>query len=117
MKVDKVQSASFSGSVAGSGNLAIGMLRADSATLGIAGSGDASVTGEAKSLDITIAGSGDLDFDIVPGHADQSILVYRMRSTKIDEMMPELGRAVVHEEGVSLVESWINQLPGSCGAP
>jgi hypothetical protein len=61
MKVDRVQTASFTGSVAGSGNLAIGTLQADAASLNIAGSGDASVTGEAKSLDISIAGSGDLD--------------------------------------------------------
>jgi uncharacterized repeat protein (TIGR03806 family) len=60
------------------------------------------------------AGAGSFLYDIVPGKADQSILVYRMLSTDPAIMMPELGRAVVHAEGVKLVEDWINQLPGGC---
>lgn len=60
------------------------------------------------------AGSGSFLFDISPGKADQSILIFRMLSTDPAIMMPELGRAVVHEEGVQLVKDWINQLPGGC---
>jgi uncharacterized repeat protein (TIGR03806 family) len=59
-------------------------------------------------------GAGTFTFDIVPGMADQSILVYRMESTDPAVMMPELGRAVVHDEGVALVKDWINHLPGGC---
>jgi hypothetical protein len=29
-------------------------------------------------------------------------------------MMPVLGRTVVHEEGVALIEEWINALEGEC---
>jgi hypothetical protein len=29
-------------------------------------------------------------------------------------MMPELGRSLVHEEGVALLREWIGTLPGSC---
>ena len=29
-------------------------------------------------------------------------------------MMPELGRSLVHEEGVALLREWIDTLPGSC---
>ena len=60
MKVDRVQTASFEGSIAGSGNLAIGSLQAEAAELNIAGSGGASVVGQTRSLDISIAGSGNL---------------------------------------------------------
>ena len=75
------------------------------------------VFGVCKSPVAAGPGAGDLDFDITPGHSDKSIMIYRMRSTDPAIMMPELGRAVVHEEGVELVESWINQLPGSCPSP
>jgi hypothetical protein len=30
-------------------------------------------------------------------------------------MMPELGRSVVHDEGVQLVRDWIAAMQGSCG--
>jgi uncharacterized repeat protein (TIGR03806 family) len=52
-------------------------------------------------------GSGGLAFDIVPGQPDRSILVYRISSTHPGVMMPELGKRLVHEEGVSLVRQWI----------
>ena len=59
-------------------------------------------------------GAGDLQYGIVPGDPDNSILHYRVASTKPDEMMPELGRSLVHEEGVALLREWIGTLPGSC---
>ncbi|UII31745.1 hypothetical protein LVD17_26000 [Fulvivirga ulvae] len=55
-------------------------------------------------------GSGGLKYDIVPGQPDQSILMYRMQSNDPAIMMPELGRSVVHEEGVELIKNWIQQL-------
>jgi hypothetical protein len=30
--------------------------------------------------------------------------------------MPELGRSLVHEEGVALVEAWITAMDGDCAA-
>ncbi len=56
----------------------------------------------------------DLPFDIVPGRPDRSIMLYRMNSGDPGVMMPELGRALIHEEGVSLIREWIQQLPGNC---
>jgi uncharacterized repeat protein (TIGR03806 family) len=57
-------------------------------------------------------GSGGLAFDIVPGEPDKSILVYRIASTHPGVMMPELGKRLVHEEGVALVREWIDAMPG-----
>lgn len=57
-------------------------------------------------------GSGHLKFDVVPGDADASILLYRMISTDPGAMMPELGRSVVHLEGADLIRAWINGLEG-----
>lgn len=55
-------------------------------------------------------GSGSLQYDIMPGHPKKSILWYRMASTDPGEMMPELGRKLVHEEGLALIEEWIMSL-------
>ncbi len=55
-------------------------------------------------------GSGNLMYDIVPGQPDKSILVRRMNSDKADVMMPELGRKLIHEEGVELIREWIAEM-------
>ncbi len=61
---------------------------------------------------------GELQFDLVPGHPDESILLYRMESIAPKAMMPQIGRAVVHEEGVALIREWIASLNSqSCGLP
>lgn len=60
------------------------------------------------------AATGDLQFDLVPGHADQSILIYRMNSAAANIKMPELSKTLVHDEGVALVSAWINTLTGTC---
>jgi len=59
-------------------------------------------------------GSGGLLYSIVPGQADQSILTFRMSTTNPATMMPELGRSLVHREGLALVTGWINSLSGVC---
>ena len=59
-------------------------------------------------------GAGDMLYGIVPGQPDESILLYRMESEAPDEMMPELGRSLVHQEGIDLVSQWIEQIQGSC---
>ena len=58
-------------------------------------------------------GSGGLQFDIVPGDPAASILVYRMASGEPGVAMPELGKATVDEDGVALVERWIEGMPAS----
>ena len=59
---------------------------------------------------------GALRFDIVPGHPEDSILIYRLESVAPKVSMPALSRDVVHEEGVKLLRDWIASLPGNCPA-
>ena len=59
-------------------------------------------------------GTGDRPFDMVPGHPERSILSYRLESTDPGAMMPELGRALAHKEGVALVARYIADLKGAC---
>ncbi len=56
-------------------------------------------------------GSGGGAFDIAPGNADASILIYRMESIDPGIAMPELGRTTVHKEGVALLRRWIDSMP------
>ncbi|MFT5304697.1 MAG: putative repeat protein (TIGR03806 family) [Chitinophagales bacterium] len=53
-------------------------------------------------------GSGGLTYVIKPSVADESILLYRMISDEVDERMPEIGRSLSHEEGISLIRDWID---------
>lgn len=59
-------------------------------------------------------GSGGHRYDIVPGQPEASILLYRMLTDDPGAMMPELGRSVIHQEGVELVRDWIASLAGDC---
>jgi hypothetical protein len=56
-------------------------------------------------------GSGGLAFDIVPGRPDQSILAFRIASTHPGIMTPELGKWLVHDEGMALIREWIAAMP------
>ncbi|WP_421949700.1 SO2930 family diheme c-type cytochrome [Phaeodactylibacter xiamenensis] len=60
-------------------------------------------------------GSGGRQFGIQPGQPDSSILLYRMEADDPGVMMPEIGRAVPHKEGIALVREWIKGLEGDCG--
>lgn len=55
-------------------------------------------------------GSGGLWYDIVPGKPNESILLFRIASTHPGIMMPELGRTIVHDEGVALIKKWIEEM-------
>lgn len=59
-------------------------------------------------------GAGDLLFDIVDGKPEESILIRRMDSDLPKVMMPELGRTLIHREGVELIREWIRSLQGKC---
>ena len=59
-------------------------------------------------------GSGDHRYDIFPGRPDESIVIFRMRHTDPAIAMPELGRSVVHTEGVALIAEWIGSMNGEC---
>jgi hypothetical protein len=62
-------------------------------------------------------GSGGRKFAIVPGKPDESIMMYRLESTQPNAMMPNLGRTLVHDEGVKLVRQWIENLPAENNPP
>ncbi|MEM9256110.1 MAG: SO2930 family diheme c-type cytochrome [Pseudomonadota bacterium] len=73
--------------------------------------------GECKPPVAAGGGSGDRDYVIVPGDSDSSILTFRMNSNETDVRMPEIGRSVVHTEGVALVADWIDSLDAvECGS-
>jgi len=55
-------------------------------------------------------GTGGHLYDIVPGKPEASIMVNRIVSTEPDVAMPELGRSMVHTEGVELVWKWIEEM-------
>ncbi len=55
-------------------------------------------------------GSGGLTYDIDPKHPDRSILIFRLQSNDPGIMMPEIGRTLVHTEGVQLLRNWIKSL-------
>lgn len=61
-------------------------------------------------------GTGGRLYDIVPGQPDQSILLYRIASDQAQIMMPELGKRLVHAEGVALIREWIASLPAKPSA-
>jgi len=74
--------------------------------------------GECKRPIAAGGGSGGLDFDIVPGSAAESILVFRTASNELEVRMPEIGRSIVHPEGVALISDWINAMSSvNCDPP
>ena len=73
--------------------------------------------GECKTPVAAGGGAGDLDYDIVPGDAAASIMEFRMDSNEPKVRMPEIGRSIVHTEGVELIRQWINAMePRDCAA-
>ena len=56
-------------------------------------------------------GSGGYLYAIAPGHPERSIMIHRMASIEPGVAMPEVGRAMVHKEGVKLVSDWIAGMP------
>jgi uncharacterized repeat protein (TIGR03806 family) len=51
---------------------------------------------------------------IVPGNALRSVLHYRITTNDDAHKMPLLGRHMIDNEGVQLIESYINSLNGNC---
>jgi uncharacterized repeat protein (TIGR03806 family) len=45
---------------------------------------------------------------ITPANKDRSVMHYRLMSTDENVRMPLLGRSIVHDEGLQLLEDWIN---------
>lgn len=51
---------------------------------------------------------------IAPGNYNKSIMHYRLKSNDESERMPLIGRTIVHDEGVALLEEYISSLTQSC---
>lgn len=51
---------------------------------------------------------------IVPNNVARSVMHFRLSTTQEEYKMPLLGRTLVHEEGVQLLEDWINSLTITC---
>lgn len=74
---------------------------------------ESNVLGVGKAPVAAGKGSGGRLYGIVPGKPQESILQYRIESTHPGIMMPEVGRKLVHEEGVALVRQWIAEMKPS----
>ena len=51
---------------------------------------------------------------VAPGNILRSVISYRIESTEEAVRMPLLGRTIVHEEGVELINTWIDSLTQVC---
>lgn len=61
------------------------------------------------------AGTGAHDYDIVPGHPEQSIMPFRMSSTDPEIKMPEIPNLLPHQKGIELITAWIaGMMPEGC---
>lgn len=61
------------------------------------------------------SGADGYPLDVIPGRSDVSFLAHRMEVVG-GNMMPELGRATVHTEGVELIKAWIDNMDlNECG--
>ncbi len=49
-----------------------------------------------------------------PNNLPNSVLHFRLSTTAEEYRMPLLGRRLVHDEGVALIEEWINSLTDPC---
>lgn len=47
---------------------------------------------------------------VTPGNAGRSMMYYRLNTTDESFRMPLHGRTLIHDEGIALIEQWINSL-------
>ncbi len=57
------------------------------------------------------SGAGGLRFDIVPGAPEESIMVYRIETEMLGDMMPLIGRSLRDRMGTPLVRGFIERMP------
>lgn len=75
-----------------------------------------SETGVSANLGICVpvqdntVGSG-LTGIVVPNNPGRSMMYYRLNTADESFRMPLLGRSIIHTEGLTLIEQWINSLP------
>ena len=51
-----------------------------------------------------------LTYIVAPTNTERSVMHYRMNTTSEEIRMPIVGRTMIHQEGVELIEQWINSL-------
>jgi len=77
-----------------------------------------SETGIPENLGICVAPdeviNPSLTFIVAKKNSLRSVLSYRIKSTNAAERMPLLGRTIVHEEAVDMIEEWINSMESPC---
>ena len=52
----------------------------------------------------------ELDKIVTPGNINKSMMYYRLNTTNEMYRMPLHGRTIIHDEGIELIEQWINSL-------
>lgn len=55
-----------------------------------------------------------LTYIVAKKNSLRSVLSYRVKSVNPAERMPLLGRTIVHEEAVDMIEEWINSMEAPC---
>jgi hypothetical protein len=55
-----------------------------------------------------------LVYNVAPGNSARSMVHFRMNTNEESARMPQIGRSVVHQEGVALIEEWIQSLTQTC---
>lgn len=53
------------------------------------------------------SGTGALEYDVVPGKPEESIMIFRMKSTDPEIKMPEIPNLLPDQAGIQLVSEWI----------
>ena len=81
--------------------------------LAFAESGDPNNIGICVDPDTPVIGFEDAKV-VDPGVIDNSILHFRISTVAEEYRMPLIGRKLQHEEGVALIEEWINSLDQNC---
>lgn len=62
------------------------------------------------------SGAAGRQYDIVPGDAEASILIYRTETEMVGSMMPLLGRSLKHDVAAGVLRGWVDSLPpDDCG--
>ncbi len=57
---------------------------------------------------------GSLAYIATPGNAQKSVIYYRLNSTDETIRMPLLGRNLIHQEAVQLIDEWIQTIDMNC---
>jgi uncharacterized repeat protein (TIGR03806 family) len=58
--------------------------------------------------------NSSLTYIVTKKNSLRSVLSYRIKSVNPSQRMPLLGRTVVHEEAVAMIEEWINSMDSPC---